>query len=179
MRRWFWRRQPAQVLPLAAVIMLALLGAVALVVDVGLLWITQRELQKTADSAAMGGVILLPDASAATQQAAWYAQQNMAGAAHLCSAQPTATITPGDRTLAGGGRFYTLTVTVECDAGFTFGRLVSDQPTDLHTLPNDCACVRASATAVIGSTRTLAARRLLRYRHQQRCGRQWHARVRR
>ena len=40
-----WRER-AQVLPLTAVIMVALLGAVALVVDAGLLWITQRELQK-------------------------------------------------------------------------------------------------------------------------------------
>src|SRR5438445_769158 len=83
------------------------LGAVALVVDVGLLWITQRELQKTADSAAMAGVILLPDQSAAEQQAAWYAQQNFGIAAHFCSAKPTATITSGEHAAVGGGTFYT------------------------------------------------------------------------
>ena len=76
MRLFGPRRERAQVLPLTAVILVALLGAVALVVDVGLLWIAQRELQKTADSAAMAGVILLPNQSAAQPQAAWYAQQN-------------------------------------------------------------------------------------------------------
>jgi Flp pilus assembly protein TadG len=148
------RRERAQVLPLTAVMMIALLGAVALVVDVGLLWITQRELQKTADSAAMAGVILLPNQSAAEQQAAWYAQQNFGIAAHFCSAKPTATITPGEHAAVGGGTFYTLTATVQCSAGFTFGQIVSNQPTDLATVPNDCDCVRASATAVIGSNRS-------------------------
>jgi hypothetical protein len=154
MRQLRSRRERAQVLPLTAVIMMALLGAVALVVDVGLLWVTQRELQKAADSAAMAGVILLPNQSAAQQQASWYAQQNLAIASSLCSAAPIVTITPGEKAVVGGGTFYTLTATIHCTAGFTFGQLVSNQPTDLDTVPNDCDCVRASATAVIGSNKS-------------------------
>lgn len=169
MTRLLSRRERAQVLPLTAVVMVALLGAVALVVDVGLLWITQREFQKTADSAAMAGVILLPDQAAAVDQAQWYARQGMGSkleiapwsmgiAAHqpLCSSQPSATATPGEHAAVGGGTYYTLTVTVQCKAGFTFGQLVSNQPTDLTNVPNDCDCVRASATAVIGSNRSPA-----------------------
>ena len=73
MKRLTSNRQPAQTIALAAIMMLAIVGALGLVIDVGLLWITQRELQKTADNAALGGVAVLPNASAAQQQAAWYA----------------------------------------------------------------------------------------------------------
>jgi hypothetical protein len=146
------RRQRAQVIPLTAVIIVAIVGAVALVVDVGLLWMTQRELQKTADAAAQGGVILLPNQSAAIAQAKWYVAQNIGITGHLCSAEPTSVITPGEHAV-GDGVFYTLTATVQCDAGFTFGRVVSNQPTNLDTVPNDCNCVRASATSVIGSNK--------------------------
>ena len=155
MRRVVCHRQPAQAIALAAVMMIALLGALALVLDVGLLWITQRELQKTADSAALAGVALLPnDPSAAQQQAAWYALQNRGLAAHLCSAQPTTTATPGARTTAASGTVYTLTVTMQCPALFTFGQLVSDHPSQAERVPNDCGCVRATATAVIGSNKS-------------------------
>jgi hypothetical protein len=148
------RREPAQTVALAAVVMVALIGALALVLDVGLLWMTQRELQKTADSAAMAGVVLLPaDPSGAEQQARWYVQQNQGVAEHLCSALPIATITPGTDILPTGTA-YTLTVTMTCTAGFIFAQVVGNSETprnDLHLVPNDCACLRASATAVIGS----------------------------
>src|SRR5439155_8943062 len=112
------RRESAQTLALAAVMIVAVIGMLALVLDMGLLWLTQRELQKTADSAAMAGVALLPaDPSAAEQQALWYVQQNQGVAEQLCSAPPLATITPGTDTLPSGVA-YTLTVTVQCTAGF-------------------------------------------------------------
>jgi len=147
-------RQRAQTTAFAAILMVALLGAVALVVDVGILWLTQRELQKTADSAATAGVALLPaDPAGAVQQARWYAEQNQGVAEHLCSALPIATITPGEDTLPTGTA-YTLTVTMQCTAGFIFAQVVGDSQSprnDLHVVPNDCGCVRASATAAIGS----------------------------
>jgi hypothetical protein len=54
------RRQPAQTIALAAVVMLAVLGLVAVVVDVGIQFETRRELQNTADAAALAGVSRLP-----------------------------------------------------------------------------------------------------------------------
>jgi hypothetical protein len=148
------RRESAQTLALAAVMMVAVIGFLAIVLDVGLLWLTQRELQKTADSAAIAGVVLLPaDPSGAEAQARWYVEQNQGVAEHLCSALPIATITPGEIQLPNGTG-YTLTVTMQCTAGFIFGQVVGDSQSprnDLHIIPNDCGCLRASATAVIGS----------------------------
>jgi hypothetical protein len=167
------RRQPGQVVVIAALGMLALIAALALVVDIGLLWESQRELQKTADSAALAGVILLPDdAAGAIDRAQTYASVNLGIAAAFCAEPPTTTATPGQHTLIGGGTVYTLTVTMQCTAGFHFGQVVndcaqtaSDTPGictrdgtgfNLSTIPNtvdDCQCLRASATAVIGSLR--------------------------
>jgi hypothetical protein len=148
---------------IAALGMLALIGALALVVDVGLLWESQRELQKTADSAALAGIILLPnDADGAVERAEWYAQQNQGIAAALCSDTPAITATPGEHPF-GGGSVYTLTVTMRCQARFTFGAVLDGAQDgsghggyDLDTIPNtvdNCGCLRASATAVIGSLR--------------------------
>jgi hypothetical protein len=173
MKRLASRRERAQVLPLTAVIIVALLGVLALVVDVGMLWMTQRELQKTADAAAQGGVILLPDVSRATAEATcyatpstpkmcnakWYVQENLGllnalVPSHLlCTEEPTSVITAGERAV-GSGTFYTLTATVQCSAGFTFGLFASIQPNDMDTVHNECNCVRASATSVIGSNKS-------------------------
>ena len=143
MKRLVSRREPAQTLVVAAVMMIALIGALALVLDVGLLWLTQRELQKTADNAAMAGVVRLPaDPSGAVHQAQWYVEQNQAVTEQLCSAVPIATITPGADALQTGTA-YTLTVTMQCTAGFIFAQVVSDSqnpPGDLHLLTNDCGC---------------------------------------
>ena len=134
--------------------MVALVGAIALAVDVGVVWLTQRELQKTSDAAALAGVALLPaDPSGAVAQAEVYVEQNQPAAVQLCSALPVATITPG-QVLVPNGVAYTLTVTMRCTTGFIFAQVVGNaqHPTDdLRVLPNDCGCVQASATAVIGS----------------------------
>ncbi len=161
MRRVITRRQPAQTLVITALSMLALIGVLALVADVGLMWEAQRELQKTGDSAALAGIILLPgDPNGAVQSAQTYAQKNQGIAAAFCSAPPTTTATPGQHDF-GGGTVYTLTVTMQCTAGFTFARVVNGQQDgnghggfNLNTIPNtvdSCGCLRASGTAVLGS----------------------------
>jgi hypothetical protein len=163
MRRAISRRQPAQTLVIAALSMLGLIGVLALVADVGLMWESQRELQKTADSSALAGIILLPgDPAAAVQSAQSYALENQGIAAAFCSAPPTTTATPGQHSF-DGGTVYTLTVTMQCSAGFTFARVLNDRQDgggnggfNLNTIPNtvdDCGCLRASGTAVIGSLR--------------------------
>lgn len=162
MRRYVARRERAQTVVIAALGMLALIGAAALAIDVGLVWESQRELQKTADSAALAGIILLPaDPLGAEERAGWYALQNQGIAAVFCSDTPTTTATPGEHALASGGTVYTLTVTMQCTAGFTFARVLDNLPDcptcfNLDTIPNTvdaCGCLRASATAVIGSLR--------------------------
>jgi hypothetical protein len=148
MKHALGHRRPAQVTVLTAVVMVAILGMVALVVDAGILWETQRDLQWAADSAALAGVAKLPgDTSQAVTVAGQFATQNSGIAAALCSATPTTTATPGQWVPQGfSGPVYTLTVSIQCNSGFTFGRVLG-----LTQVPNDCQCVRANATAVIGS----------------------------
>jgi Putative Flp pilus-assembly TadE/G-like len=52
----FRHRQRAQIAPLALYAMLVLTGAVALVVDAGVFFVTQRQLQTAADAAALAAV---------------------------------------------------------------------------------------------------------------------------
>src|SRR2546427_384825 len=63
MRVSLQHRQPGQTIGLAAVAMIALVGAVAFVVDLGFFLEGRRELQLTADEAAMAGVVFLPECS--------------------------------------------------------------------------------------------------------------------
>src|SRR5438445_2869613 len=56
------RARRGAVVPLAALLMVALLGMVAFAVDIGWMTVTQSELQNTADSAALAGVSPLMDA---------------------------------------------------------------------------------------------------------------------
>jgi hypothetical protein len=165
MRHLVNQRQRGQVVVIMGLGMLALIGVLALVADVGILWETQRELQKTSDSAALAGIIALPgDPDGAVQRAQSYAKQNQGIAQVFCSAAPVTDARPGQHDLAGGGSVYTLTVTTKCTAGLFFGRVLDGQSdghglggNNLDTIPNtvdNCDCLRASATAVIGSLRT-------------------------
>ena len=160
MRRTNARRQPAQTLAVMAVVIVAIVGAVAFVVDLGFQMETRRELQNAADAGALAGVALLPDDQAgAIQQATTFAYQgsNASITDRICgpvasplpdtgasapAAHPNvyAKATPGQKSVSGGN-VYTMTVTMECTAQFSFGRIL-----DLSTAP-----IRASATAAKGS----------------------------
>src|SRR5260370_20219012 len=66
MRDALKHRQPAQAIALAAVAMIAIVGAVAFVIDLGFFLEGRRELQLAADQAAMAGVVFLPECSTAS-----------------------------------------------------------------------------------------------------------------
>lgn len=68
--------QKGQALILVALILPILLGFAALVVDVGNLYLTKAQLQKTADAAAFAGAQDLPTTSTAMSTAITYADQN-------------------------------------------------------------------------------------------------------
>ena len=57
---WLRRRQPAQITALALYAMLVLTGALALVVDAGVFFVTQRQLQTAVDAAALAAVWYSP-----------------------------------------------------------------------------------------------------------------------
>ncbi|MGE5423357.1 MAG: pilus assembly protein TadG-related protein [Ignavibacteriales bacterium] len=65
-----------QSLVLMALLIVVLMGFAALVVDVGAISLAKTRLQNAADAAAAAGAQQLPDASAATEVAYYYADQN-------------------------------------------------------------------------------------------------------
>ena len=74
-----WRRsgdESGQALVLVAITMVVLIGFVGLAIDVGNAYLTQRELQKAADAAALAGALELPNATAAAAVAQDYGAQS-------------------------------------------------------------------------------------------------------
>lgn len=149
------RRARGQAIALAAVAMIGMVGMTAFVIDTGFFLLIRRELQNAVDAAALAGVVHLgacnndttcPDSvqQEARDEAERYAMANRSVTSRLCSQAPTvATPSPGTLPMATGGFVYTLTVAMECPAGYSFGRILGLQS----------ARVTASATAAIGSLR--------------------------
>jgi hypothetical protein len=153
-------RQRAQTMAFMAAVIVAIVGTLAFVIDLGFQMEVRRQLQNAADAGALAGVVLLPDnQSGSIDQARQfaYAGTNAAVNDRICgpavsplpdagAAAPAGHPTvyfkavPGQKTVTGG-YVYTLTVTMECTTQFSFGRL-------LHL---DTAPIRASATAAKGS----------------------------
>lgn len=134
-------RKPAQAIALAAVAAVALVGALAFVVDAGIFLEARRELQTTADHAAEAGVAFLPDcpysSSGAscgsgnnTQDTVWqYIQNNGPIARQLCGdaspsnvhAAATFTSTPNTGTTPGwdmASSIYTPPASLDSPNGF-------------------------------------------------------------
>ncbi|MBI4491270.1 MAG: hypothetical protein HY690_00550 [Chloroflexi bacterium] len=139
------RRQPGQVIALAVIVMVAMVGMLAFAVDVGRFWETRRELQNAADAGALAGVSQLPgDPDAANDLALQYADTTATTSAiRLCRETPTHEVTQGTFDLSGGGFVYTLSVTSRCTDDYTFGRVLN-----LTSMP-----IEATATASLGSLR--------------------------
>ncbi len=74
------RRQQGQILVMAAMMMVVLVGVVGLAVDLGQIYAIRRSLQNAADVAALVGSVKLPDAVAATSAAQASASANVPGA---------------------------------------------------------------------------------------------------
>jgi len=162
MQRKLPHRQRAQTIAVAAVVLVAIVGALAFVVDFGFQKEAQRQLQSAADAGALAGVVLLPDDQAGSIQQARtfaYSGSNAAVTDRICGpvasplpdagatasgAHPNvyAIATPGQKAVTGGN-VYTMTVTMECTTQFSFGRILN-----LTQAP-----IRASATAAKGSPR--------------------------
>jgi len=114
-----WRER-GQGLILAVLGMAVFLGFVAMAVDVGLFLNERRELQNSADAAALAGAAYLPDAAVATQNAQTWAAKNFNdGNEVVQSIQVSTYRIANDR----------ITVTVQREIPFVFGKalgLISD-----------------------------------------------------
>jgi hypothetical protein len=169
------RGERGQILPLTAVIMVAMVGMLAIALDTGFFLMTRRELQNAADAAALAGVVELPaDPTAAHTIAAGYANRNTTGdtAAPGATSPPSSsyvlTDPPADasriagrvceegtlrtevvdktRGLTGGGYVFVLEVTVHCKVQYSFGRILNLARAD----------VSATGIAAIGGLRSSA-----------------------
>ena len=70
------RSERGQAFALMIIALIALLGTAALVMDVGFAWYAKRQVQASADAAALAGAQELPDITAATNTAKQYADLN-------------------------------------------------------------------------------------------------------
>jgi uncharacterized membrane protein len=146
-------RERGQILVLAAATMVAVVGATAMVVDVGTFMIVQHQFQSAADAGALAGAwhdpicpidddLCLGPPQSAAGTATQLAEVNAAAVAGLCSAKPSVTVPTPGTTLNVPANVNTLVVTVECDANYSFGRI-------LPGLVNKH--ISASAAAAIGN----------------------------
>jgi hypothetical protein len=88
MRRLF-KRERAQTIPIFAMLLVAFIGLAGLAIDGGRMYVARAELVRALDSAALAGVIELPDMAAAESRAVAYMDEN----------QPDAVTTfPADQT---------------------------------------------------------------------------------
>ena len=121
-----------QVLVLAMVSMVALLGFVAMAVDVGLLLHERRTLQNAADAAALAGAAELPDNPAlAVSKAQDWAAKNGVSPGEIDTIQVQSTYVAND----------TMYVALKRDFNWLFGRVVGMTQSD----------VGAHASALLGS----------------------------
>ncbi|KPJ50402.1 MAG: hypothetical protein AMJ38_01885 [Dehalococcoidia bacterium DG_22] len=132
MLRSLWREESGQGLVVATLVMVMILGFAAMAVDVGLFLHERRELQKSADAAALAGVQELPfSAAEAEQEAAEWADKNGIDVDELEAIEISSTYADND----------TITVEVKRDVPFIFARVLG--------LTSDT--MRADATARVGS----------------------------
>jgi len=157
-------RQRAQITPLALYAMLVLVGALSLVVDAGVFFVTQRQLQTAVDAAALAAVWYHPvcdflsstDCQAAqpplpTPPAGWptcttpadcvadaVLQDNVGYTGALC--RNLAPVPTGRTDIVNGLSYYIMTV--DCDAPYWFARVFPGIPATVH--------LRAFARATIG-----------------------------
>jgi hypothetical protein len=161
-------RSRAQTISVAAVAMVAIVGGLAMVIDGGIFFVVQRQMQAAADAGALAGAWYDPvcpsvytaqgcrlgaqaapalngtaiesppdcqvPASAGTPNCAWcdgttgipscdVALANAAAAKPLCGGQVRAFVSTGTQ-LNRPRNVNTIVVTVQCDAGYSFGRIL-------------------------------------------------------
>jgi hypothetical protein len=71
------KSEEGQVLPIVALLLVVFIGLLGLAIDVGRLYVAKTELSRAADSAALAGVIELPDIVAAQNRATAYLTENV------------------------------------------------------------------------------------------------------
>jgi hypothetical protein len=141
MRHPMQRRVRAQVFAITAVVMVAMVGALAMVIDAGMFFVIQRNFQSAADAGALAGAWHDPicpspglgcDFSRDAKDVAHdVALANAASMASLCGSPVEVSIPqPGTR-INVPANVNVLVVTVQCKAGYSLGRIFNLTPFDI------------------------------------------------
>ncbi len=120
----------------AAIGMVAMVGALAIVVDNGMFLVAQRQMQAAADAGALAGAWhdpicplgssgCLGPANSAQTVASQVAQANAAQIEPLCGGQVTVDPPAIGTTLVRPSNVNVIVVSVHCDAGYSFGRILN------------------------------------------------------
>jgi Flp pilus assembly protein TadG len=129
------RREDGQVLILAVLALVVLIGFAGLVIDIGRVYVAQRQLQQSVDAAALAASQDLPDSASALVSATAYsaAPGNKNAPPGITANQPVVTF----RCLTSLG------ITCNTDAG---------QCNAAHGLPNGCNAVKVTESARVNTT---------------------------
>jgi Flp pilus assembly protein TadG len=143
MLRRLWCQEDGVVAPMAALLMIVLVGFCALVLDFGTIYANRRALQNAADAAALAGArdlesqVMGGTGSPSTQALAWAAKNGVPAAGAACPSSGQSTVTYNGPNAARGQ--YSWEVTTSRLVRLTFGPIIG--------LSN--MCVSADAVAVI------------------------------
>jgi uncharacterized membrane protein len=129
-------RQPGQTLVLAAVALVAVVGALAMVVDAGMFFLIRGQLQAAADAGALAGTWHVggcPNATfdgcvaspSAEEVARGIAAANATTISGLCGGRIAAPVVSIAAIGNDPARFNRVRVTVECEASYSFGRILN------------------------------------------------------
>ena len=137
------RSERGQAFALMIIALIALLGTAALVMDVGFAWYAKRQVQASADAAALAGAQELPDITAATTMAQDYATKNtpknLANFAVNITTRCSATAVSGN--WCGPGKAYQANTIAVTETGSTptwFARVLGLSKFDVKGVATAC-----------------------------------------
>ncbi len=137
-----------QVIVFVAICMVVLIGMTGFALDIGHAYFVQRELQRSADAAALAAAQELPDGSAAIATAHAYSGEDGAKNETTSVKATTSTITPKCLKLGGksplgctvaGGTYNTVQVRQDAKVPTFFARVLGINELDVHATATACS----------------------------------------
>jgi Putative Flp pilus-assembly TadE/G-like len=135
------RNEHGQAFALMVVAMIALLGTAAIVMDVGFAWYAKRQVQASADAAALAGAQELPDITSATDTATQYASLNTPDNLSNVNVSVTTRCSTSAATWCGAGKTFqanTIAVTETAKTPTWFANVLGFDHFDVKGVATAC-----------------------------------------
>ncbi len=148
-------KERAQVLPIMALLLVAFLGLLGLAIDGGRLFIARTELSRALDSAALAGIVELPDVNAAEGKAIAYLADNLpdATASFPATAEDYQLRVQGTRTVdmifMDAFGFGTVDISAAATAGFGVPIDITIVLDDTGTMKSGCNSAQTNSNCPI------------------------------